>query len=136
MSGSASYRVQLERLLALLQGAQGNPLTYKMAGDATGQIQLASAGSVTTAKGTADIANFVYATLAAPAGSQANQPAAWQTVWNEPKLNVTADGQYDSHRTPSNCRRFSLRGRRRRSGCRRVQDPTGRCISSWTAKWQ
>ena len=123
MSGSATYRVQLERLLALLQGAQGNPLTYKMAGDATGQIQLASAGSVTTAKGTADIANFVYATFAAPAGPQANQPAAWQTVWNEPKLNVTADGQYDSQKNTVELSQIQLAGQalaQRLSGACRI----------------
>lgn len=128
LSGDATYRAQLERLLALIPSGQSGPPTYRIAGEAVGRIQLASTGSVTTAKSTAEVTNFQYATLDSPAGTQANQPAAWQTVWNEPKLNLAADGRYDSQQNAVELSQIQVAGQALSAAAvGRVQDLTGRC---------
>jgi hypothetical protein len=129
MTGDMSYRLQLQRALAWLSGSLQKPLDFQLSGETTGRLQLNSTGSVTAAKCTAEVADFVYSTRSTPNSAGGTPADGWRPAWNEPRLQVSADGTYDASQQRISLADLQIAGQALTAAANgTIREPAGRCI--------
>ncbi|MFV1966300.1 MAG: hypothetical protein ACC628_12825 [Pirellulaceae bacterium] len=98
--GQSSYRIQLERVGEWF-GNTGAGLLRRVSGEATGQVRLSYADHATTMACTAEVKDFTYQfnadSQSGPAAAT-NRNRTSPTVWHEPKLELTVNGNYNATR--------------------------------------
>ncbi len=132
VSGDATYRAELGRIMAWLASAQQKPLPFQLAGEATGRVQLTSTGNVTTGKCTAEIANFAYSAsrpAAVASAASGAAPSGGQPLWNEPRLTLVAQGAFDAGKNSLELGEFQVAGEALAAGASgSIREPGGRCF--------
>lgn len=132
VSGEATYRAELGRIMAWLASAQQKPLPFQLAGEATGRLQLTSTGNVTTGKCSAEIVNFAYSASRSAEVANAvsgSASSSGQPLWNEPRLTVAVQGAFDAGKNALELGEFQVAGESLAAGVTgTIREPGGRCF--------
>lgn len=121
LAATVGLRADMNRLASWKQEA-GRPATWGVGGMTVGQVKLAHAGAATTAEWSFDVENLVYAVPvqatvdrsgAGGGGPGRVVPTAavgptFKTVWQEPKIKLTGQGQFDGDTGTLDVERFDL----------------------------
>lgn len=95
-SGQAAFRSDVARLCSWFQDPT-QPPTARARGMAEGQLQVRTQGEAVAFRLNSTVRDFAYEQAVAASAMVPSPPAdAWKTVWREPALQVTTDGQYDA----------------------------------------
>ncbi len=98
VSGDVAYRGDLARLAVWFADPQ-RPMQQQVSGAIVGNATLKYDGGITHAKWNADVDNFALARRAEPVRRKitpaSSNNAVWQTIWQEKKLTIGGEGQYD-----------------------------------------
>ncbi len=99
LAGDVDYRGDVNKLASLFNDPQ-QLVVRQVSGQATGHAKLRHDGQVTSCEWSSDITDFAYAVPATLNRGQVTtdsqtSASGWDTVWQEPKLKVTATALYD-----------------------------------------
>jgi hypothetical protein len=95
-SGEAAFRGDVARLYKWFQDPT-QPRTARTRGMAEGQLQARTQGEAVAFRLNSTVRDFAYEQTGAADAMVSSPPAdAWNTVWQEPALQVITDGQYDA----------------------------------------
>lgn len=130
LDGDIQYRTNLERLVSWLGAPQQAP-TSRFQGEATGVVRLASQQGSTNFDATANVDNFIYSVPAQRSGltiTPVGQPAGWQDLWKEPRLEMAVQGTLAAAGNQATIEKLEIAGDSLSVGARgSVRDPFARC---------
>jgi len=96
LAGNVHYRGDVGKVAAWFHDPQ-QPATQTFAGQAAGQVQLNVDNGITAGQFSADVSDFTYQTRnGASANTSGNAAeAAWNTVWQEPRIKLATSFTHD-----------------------------------------
>ncbi len=146
VAGRAGFRADLARLTQWAKDPD-RPPSDQLAGSAVGQIQLTTAGGLTTAVLQADVADFSYATRSAadarplersaglPSSTPPGPQSTWRSLWSEPLLKVAGTVGYVHQDQTVRLDKIEVAGDALSLGARgKLSDPFGRCYLDVTGQ--